>query len=206
MKVVSLTENSKLGTSVAATYNNVTDSCPTSCKLMNNGCYAQKGFPRLWSDRSKTSSDKLNEIYKSVKMVRLNVTGDLLKNGNVDWDLIDEIISFAKSRSDTKIWGYTHAWKQIGENPFSKIPNIHFFASIDLGEEDIVQSDIELSAKLGYNYARVIKSEKTKKKDEVLCPFDKQKKLGKKVREIDVSCSTCKLCFSAKRNIAFIKF
>lgn len=207
MKIVHSTENRKLGYGVAATYSKVGDTCPTSCKLLKKGCYAKRSFSKIWSDRSKNCNDSFENIPRDIKLVRINVTGDLLKNKKVNRKAISEIKSFALSRPDTKVWCYTHAWRQIGKNPLSNIPNASMFASIDLFDsKEELDNEIKLALSLGYKYARIINSASEKLENETLCPFDLEKKNGKKLADIRISCSSCQLCFNTNKNIGFIKF
>lgn len=194
-KIIFPSENRKLGYAVAATYRKVVNTCPTDCSFLDNGCYAQKGYVNIWSKKSKDNNDKLSNLPLDCKLVRLNVSGDFLKfdGSKIDQEMIDEIREFALSRPKTKIWGYTHAWKLIGKNPFLGIKNIRLHASLNSFK------DRKKAKRLGYSIASV-KSKYDKRKlakNAKYCPIDILKFHKKK---INIGCSSCRLCIDRNEN------
>ena len=59
--VLNKTRSSKVG-NVAVTYAPI-QSCPTSCRFLNNGCYAQTGNC-AWTTRKLSSASKSKEVYR----------------------------------------------------------------------------------------------------------------------------------------------
>lgn len=215
------TTNSKLsggnaGLGVAATYNKVDLTCPKTCELLNNGCYAQKGHANIWSTKSEFLNDSLSKIPFNCNLIRINVTGDILnKDGELDTHLINDVRSNALMRPQAKIWGYTHVEKS---NPFSDISNIRFFQSIspvniDLSitsNVDLINDKIKSAHNNSYLVAITVNKPEDIKKIKLenfsYCPIDYLKWGGKKAKEIKLNCATCRLCIDRPpRNIVFIK-
>lgn len=201
MKFVPLSSNSKLG-KVAATYRNIKETCPTSCALMNNGCYAQRGHTGIHQKNSVGVNNVTNMVpHKDALGVRLNVSGDFLYNSLngpvVDILYIKQCNELA-NKINIPVWGYTHAWKYMYPEIFDKVV---ILVSCDTKE------DKKEAHELGWTRTvRVIDKPQDREKNEVLCPIDYAKYVGVKVKDIKTNCIECRLCFREKPlDIAFLK-
>ena|SRR3990167_10224170 len=202
LKIVTNSQNRKLGDTVISTYRQVGATCPSSCALLGKGCYAQKGFTRISSDRSANSNDSFDLINKSGKtLVRHHVSGDVFKDNQIDKEYISNLINFHKNNKNKIGWLYTHdikAWVKAGFSS-EKIPdNLTVIASCDNQEQ------IDYATKNNFRYSRVT-TEKKLNQNEKLCPFDAALQ-SKKIDDIKVNCQSCGLCFKQnKTNIVFLK-
>jgi hypothetical protein len=113
------TRNAKTGP-VALAVSRGQDSCPTSCPLMDSGCYGEVGpgggLFRLMAKAKRLvyGSDygPLMAAFLAVpdgSMVRLNVVGDYLMDGIVDHDYIRA--THLLSGRGISVLSYTHAWR-----------------------------------------------------------------------------------------------
>lgn len=205
MLVSAHSQNRKLGPGVAATYRKVGKTCPPSCPLLNNGCYAQRGHTTFVERRAERTDDSLDKA-RGVGFIRHLVSGDWLKptaddRRVVDRELLREVCSWHRQRSQrfTIGWGYTHAadrLKAAGFGPEHMPPNLQILASCDSKDEaKRLQDD-------GWRTARVT-SEMDAEPGEAYCPVDLAKKQKK---ECEQNCMTCRLCFGSEQNIVFLKF
>ncbi len=112
--------NAKTGP-LATTYREQS-SCPTTCPLMGNGCYATGrifGISRKFGSEDTVAVRALVTTLKSGQGLRLNVSGDFLDvNGEPDRDYIDAVNHVATERPDVKIIAYTHAWRILSPSDF----------------------------------------------------------------------------------------
>lgn len=193
-------DNRKTGP-MAAVYRPVGLTCPASCPLLNNGCYAQRGPANLVANRSKKTTFDFDSLIakmpRNINTIRLNVTGDFLdESGNPDLTYINALKEAAKKNPDITFYGYTHAWKEL--TPYFKdMPeNVHVLASVNNKDE------AKEAKALGWHYARVTESY-DREKNEVYCPVDKAKK---EKRKPNITCAECKLCFNQReKDIVFFK-
>ena len=91
-----LSQNAKLGEGVATNYRPVGDSaigmgtCPSTCAMLNNGCYANKGLVRMQADKSRRQFDSLSKLLeKGSQFVRLHTAGDFFKSDGEGGYMID---------------------------------------------------------------------------------------------------------------------
>jgi len=186
---------------MAAIYRPVGLTCPNTCPLLNNGCYAQRGPAALVARRSQKKTfnfdDLINKMPRNINVIRLNVTGDFLdENGQVDKSYLNALIKAAKKYPDIFFYGYTHAWREL-TGWLKKFPkNVKIWASVNSKPE---ASEAKAA---GWDYARVT-TEHDRERSEVYCPVDKAKREG---REPDITCDKCRLCIDKpKGNIVFFK-
>lgn len=202
---VTLSDNRKTGP-MANVYRTVGVTCPSSCPLLEKGCYAKRWPISLHANRAQEQTLDFKDFLKRVrketpsKVVRLNVSGDVFSGNKVDTEFLNELIDGAKKNTDIIIYGYTHGFKQLHEAGFTPdvFPNnLILLASVDSEEE------AQEAKKLGWKYARVEKDYSKKASEgEVLCPIDAAKVKGK---EPKTTCSTCKLCFDKRyKNINIV--
>jgi hypothetical protein len=113
--------NAKTGP-LATTYREQS-SCPTTCPLMGNGCYASGrifGIPRKYGSADNVAVLALITSLKPGQGLRLNVSGDFLGlDGEPDVDYIDACNRVATERPDVKIIAYTHAWRTLTPSMFA---------------------------------------------------------------------------------------
>ena len=195
---VALSDNRKTGP-MANIYRTVGTTCPSSCPLLERGCYAKKWPVTFQSKRALESTLDFGAFLDNVrrenpsKIVRLNVSGDVFKDDRVDVEFLNELIAGAKNNPDITIYGYTRGFEKVHEAGFTpdKFPaNLTLLASVDSAE------DAAKAKALGWKYARVERDyDKEAGKDEVLCPIDAAKAKGK---EPKTTCARCKLCFDKR--------
>lgn len=189
------TQNRKLGLGVAATYRPVGETCPSSCPHLGRGCYAQKGLVKFQERKALDKSDDLERLLlKRAPLVRLNVSGDFGKGDKFDTEYFNEVLTLARLFPRTTFFAYTHFHAHVRANytPSDMPKNFHLI----LSDEGPKVEGCE------WRTARVIDDAKDRRANEVLCPYDKQKREGVKPT---VSCTTCRMCFERKENIAFLK-
>lgn len=206
LKVVPSGNNSKLGPGVGTTYRPVGITCPGSCPLLGNGCYAQRGRVAIQQGRSKADNGELIRLAGNT-LVRHLVSGDwlqTLKSGKktLDRALVRGVIALHSKCPWLTGWGYTHAadeFQKAGIGPSSFPANLHILASCETTEEK------QSHNANGWRTARVIDEAKDKTPDEFLCPVDAAKRKGIPAAR-RTNCARCKACFATTKNIAFIKF
>lgn len=204
LKTVPNGANSKLGAGVATTYRPVGITCPSSCPLLNNGCYAQRGRVQIHAKQSQHDNWELRKLAGNT-LVRHLVSGDWLKTTKagrkvVYRALLDGVIALHRACSWLTGWGYTHAAEQLdaaGFGPKSWPANFKILASCHS-----IEAKAEHNAR-GWNTARVIDQPRERLGDEYLCPVDASKHAGKPQT---TTCNRCRACFDNRnRNIAFLK-
>ena len=168
------TRNSKLtGDSMTfyATYREVGVTCPESCPLLNNQCYAQSGNVALHQRGASSANDgevflaALDRLPKTA-IVRLHVSGDVMLNGELDVPYLEALIKGAEDNPEMTFYGYTHAWREIDLATFKFPANFVLNASCD----DMAQ--VAEAQALGWQTVTVIPAEAEEKRygDVVVCP------------------------------------
>lgn len=207
-------KNNKLSNNlkVDCTYVSIEKTCPDSCPMKaDKSCYASIGFVGIHEKRATEASKDLSafelakeEAKKIVensdtksKYLRLHVSGDSSTKGGTK--LLAKSVDHWISKTNGKVWTYTHAWKKI---PKSYWGNISILASVDSVEE------ANEAYKNNYVPAIIVpkfeskKSFKIKNSDIKFIPCPAQ-------THEEISCTNCKLCFdsnklySLKAGIAF---
>lgn len=205
LKTVPNGNNSKLGAGVATTYRPVGITCPITCPLLGNGCYAQRGRVAIHAKASASDDDELQKLAGNT-LVRHLVSGDWLRptaNGRriVDRALLRGVIALHRAATWLTGWGYTHAAEKLdaaGFGPANWPKNLTILASCHT-----VAQKTEHNAK-GWATARVIDEPSERLPDETLCPVDAAKHAGNQAK---TTCARCRKCFNGDRNnIAFLKF
>lgn len=203
---VSDSGNSKIMGSkkVDATYVSIMASCPKSCSLMGEGCYAQLSFVGITSRRldeeasgftplqaARAEAKCIDEAYHGKEVpagrdMRLHVAGDSRTLAGTR--TINSSVKRWKQRGGGDCWSYTHAWKHVPREEWS---NVSILASVT----DIKEA--QDARKQGYAPAMVVPehpSERAYKLDGsdvkwIPCPAQTR----------EVGCSDCRLCFNADR-------
>jgi hypothetical protein len=198
-------KNSKLSNNdlkVDCTYTSIEKTCPSSCPMKKDkSCYASIGFVGIHEKRSTKASENLsafdlakeeadliikNSDTKS-KFLRLHVSGDsITKKGT---KFLAKASDFWMSKTNGKVWTYTHAWKEIPKSYWGKISVL---ASVDSVKE------ANEAYKKNYVPAIIVskfeskKSFKLKNSDIKFIPCPAQ-------THENISCASCKLCFDSNK-------
>lgn len=121
-----LSGNRKLGMGVAVSTSDMA-TCPDSCPLKANGCYANGGpLLRHWNEVSKGNrGNDWNQFVSEVEALpfewkfRHNQAGDLPgENEKIDSEKLDQL-SLAVKKKRLKAWTYTH--KPLNKNNLNAI-------------------------------------------------------------------------------------
>lgn len=186
------TKNRKIG-DIACTYLPIKQTCPSTCALKDNGCYAQVGYVGLHMRRleHKTEGMKAYDIIRKEareiasvgptangKALRLHISGDArtAKSANLLRD--------AAKKWNGKVFTYTHAWRDIARHEWG---NISVLASV----ENLHQAKEAIDA--GYAPAVTVAHHpadgKAYYKDGVkVIPCPQQTK--------EITCDNCRLCMN----------
>lgn len=135
---VAPTGDSNKKTNAPGTYRQVGPTCPTTCKFLNNGCYAQGGPTAIQGNRSENELGiQLRGVAKAIawaiktnRFARLHVSGDFYNSqGNLDQDYIDGVYSlfeFAQTISGRQNlgWSYTHAPLEDGRKLSNRLSEV----------------------------------------------------------------------------------
>ncbi len=130
--LVENSQNTKTGRVRVATYR-TQDSCPTTCPLFGNGCYAENrmGRPSPFDTAERgTIIDDYGPLVALLERVgeatvRFNVSGDYLNDeGEPDMAYIE-----ATNHARGDVLSYTHAWRKL--NPLWFEPHARPNASCD---------------------------------------------------------------------------
>lgn len=191
--VVERSENKKLG-SIATTYR-TQESCPTTCVLFENGCYARGrifGLARKFG--TDDNNQRVRDLVKEVPpngSIRFNVSGDFLsEDGTLDADYVDACNYVADTRPDIKIIAYTHAWRQIDRSVFHFSVNAScesladLVEALDLGWQAVL-------ADTGEMLGDVVEGRRV-----IQCPAQTR----------DVTCRDCNACAADTRTRPIIAF
>lgn len=186
-----------------ATYREVGATCPSTCPLLNAGCYAQSGPTALQARGRSSDSDGAIFLRELARIphgatVRLHVSGDVLTGGDangsstLDVAYLDALVDGARSRPDVTFFGYTHAWRLIDRARFVFPTNFVLNASCDTPE------DVAEARATGWDTCTVWPHDVTGKRhgDTVVCPN----------QTVGLSCAECRLCMKPNRplTVAFL--
>lgn len=193
VKAVELSKNSKLG-GASATY--VTqDSCPDSCALKKNGCYAENDLVGMITSRLNTDANGQYSPLKIAKIeaaaigtlsgkrhLRVHVVGDCRSNASAKV-VAKAMIGHAK-KFGKKAWSYTHAWKTVE-------------ASSWLGQSVLASCESTRDAKLamdrGYAVALVVTDFQSNKAYDL----DGLKVIPCPAQVRETNCTKCRLCMGS---------
>jgi len=187
-----------------ATYRAVGYTCPSTCPLLNNGCYAQSGPVALHQrDRYSTADgaayrDQVQAYVPDGAVVRLHVAGDIMApagpdgSSKVDHEYLQAIVDVARERPNVTFYGYTHAWRLVDRTRYGTWPaNLVINASADTA------ADVADARAAGWPVTTVVASDTPWRRDgdTVVCP----------AQTSGLACDTCMLCGKGDRalNVAF---
>jgi hypothetical protein len=198
MYAVMHSKNVKVG-DVAATYAPIKATCPTTCPLRDNGCYAQLGNVGFKVRRTEEYSDELNGDTVAIleadevcdmapyapknHAIRLHVSGDAITDFRASqmaraaqvWSLL----------TGGKVWSYTHGWREVSRTSWGLVSVLASCESL---------ADVILARAKGYAAAVVVarhpadgRAYRTPEGVKVIpCPSQTR----------DVKCTDCKLCWN----------
>lgn len=199
---------------VDATYSAIKQTCPSSCPLKDEGCYAQTSFTGIVNRRNerrakgqspvdvaRSEAKAIDDSYNGGpvpqgRALRLHVAGD--SRTLLGSRIINKAIGRWKVRGGGDCWSYTHAWQHV---PREEWTNVSMLASIQN------TSEVEAARAQGYAPSIVVpehpseKAYKLEGSDTTFIPCPNQTR--------GVGCSDCRLCFKAdwlyetNRGIAF---
>jgi hypothetical protein len=207
VKYVSDSGNKKIMGSqkIDATYVSIRGSCPLTCLLKDNGCYAQVGPLAIHVGRldrevdgisalqlARNEAQAIDQSYNggpvpTGRNMRLHVAGDCRTIAGAK--LINSSVSRWQRRGGGSVWSYTHCWDHVTKDVWS---NVSMLASVDSVEE------VTFAMQNGYAPAIVV-SEHPSERTYVLpgsdtkwipCPAQTKEGMG---------CVDCRLCFNANR-------
>lgn len=191
MFLTTKTKNRKIG-DIAATYLPIKQTCPNSCALKDNGCYAQVGYVGMWMMKLEAKMDGKSayEIIRKEareiaafgpkakgKPLRLHVSGDARTAATA------RLLSIASKKWDGKVFTYTHAWRDVPRKAWGKVSILASCESTGEAKEAL---------KKGYVAAITVPSHpgaKAYMKDDLkIIPCPQQTR--------EVTCDKCRLCMN----------
>jgi len=205
-------KNSKIAGSgqVSATYLSTKVSCPTTCALRNDGCYAEMGRTGIHVSRlnaeapkgmrpeaaARVERDLVKESFKGGSIpqdgakggrdLRMHVSGDARTRRAAR--ILAEAGTDWKARGGGTVWTYTHAWKTVPRKDWGPVSVLASMEDPRKAEEARAQ---------GYAPALVVERHTSDKaynvegSDVEWIPCVEQTR--------GVACSDCRLCMDADR-------
>ncbi len=200
MFVVMNSANVKIG-AAAATYAPIKATCPSTCKLRDNGCYAQTGNVGFQVNRLEREMDGIgadtiavmegDEIFDQARHapaghpLRIHVSGDATTEFRA--------IQMARGAAawPGPVWSYTHAWREVSRKSWGIVSVLASCEST---------ADVAEALNAGYAPALVVSHHPENGRsvrDEngiklIPCPSQTR----------DVSCADCRLCWNDEMLIA----
>lgn len=151
--------NSKIGPS-AATYAPIEQTCPSSCSLKDNGCYAQSGRVALHNRHLEQScldlsgntvavleADEIRDAAAKLTRSRQSRPLRLHASGDAATSFAARTLSAAASRWPGPVWTYTHAWRDVAREDWR---DVSVLASCE------TSTDAKLALAAGYAPALVV--------------------------------------------------
>ena len=187
-----------------ATYTSIQTSCPKSCPLMGEGCYAELGYVGITShrldaeakgnsplDTARAEAKAIDNSYNGGDVpkgrdMRLHVAGD--SRTILGTRVINKAVARWKQRGGGDCWSYTHAWQHVAREEWS---HVSILASVSNTNE------VEAAREQGYAPAIVVPEHPSEKAFQldgcdtkwIPCPAQTR----------GVGCTDCRLCFNADR-------
>lgn len=197
VKYVEKSQNSKTG-ECDATYIATSKSCPSTCLLKDNGCYAKLSYVGIINSKLNNQSLNLDSTKLAINeakvinrsygggivpptKLRLHVSGDCRTEKAAD--IVSNAAMNWLSRGGKNVWSYTHSWKVI---PRSTWKDVSILASVD------DPNDLPLAREMGYAPSVIVPChEKRQSKNGIrLLPCRAQVE--------SITCQECMLCFKSK--------
>lgn len=202
--------NRKLGKQVAVASRPVGDSCPSTCRFLNNGCYAER-TERIYPVARRFTLDNMitesNRIYSMLRhalekgiYVRLGERGDMGKDDKVDKEYVQNLKSAIELCIDKHgeipyIWAYTHFIDPYLVEHLSDY--ISLYASVHNDE------DIAKAKKAGFKLFAYCSDVKYKRKGGNPKKVDGVQVCPNQINK-DITCDKCGWCVKGRDNIVFL--
>lgn len=197
MFLVMHSRNSKVG-DVAATYAPIRQTCPSTCRLRDNGCYAQSGnvgfqVRRLERDTEGQNGDTVailegDDIADSATHAPPNHALRIHVSGDATTDFRAQQLARGAHVWRGPVWSYTHAWLEVQRASWGRVSVL---ASCE------TMSDVLDARKRGYAAALVVDSHPENGR-----AFTVHNEAGEAIKLIpcpsqtrDVACTDCQLCW-----------
>lgn len=189
---------------VDATYVSIDRSCPDSCSLKDQGCYAQGSYVGMINRRMNRRARGLSPLQvaraeahaidasyggrtvPTGRPLRLHVAGDSRTVKGTR--LINNAIKRWKARGGGQVWSYTHAWSHVPRQEWSQVS---ILASLERTDQ------VELARQQGYAPAMVVNQHISYKA--YVLPGSQTKWIPCPQQTRNVPCVECRLCFNASR-------
>lgn len=121
------------------------DSCPPSCELYNNGCYARGGMVRMHWDRVNNLGQNFSTLLKQIKAIkpgqlwRYGVAGDL--PGNKEHININMLKNLVQANKGKRGFAYTHKNPLVRENNMAILYANDNGFTVNLSSNNAAQAD-----------------------------------------------------------------
>ena len=189
---------------VDATYASIRTSCPKSCPLMGDGCYAELGYTGITShrldkdangqsalDTARAEAKAIDSSYKGGPVpkgrdLRVHVAGDSRTLAGTR--MINNAVGRWTKRGGGKAWSYTHAWAHVPREEWSRVSILASISST---------SEVKAARKQGYAPAIVVAQHPSEKA--YTLPVSDTKFIPCPNQTRSVGCTDCRLCFDANR-------
>lgn len=194
-----VSSNSKTGAIPVTVSNRKT--CPPSCPLLKNGCYAEGYYTQLHWDKV-TSGERgtdWNQFISDIKALpkrilwRHNVSGDLVGNNDkINAQALKELVQANKGKNG---FTYTHYPMNDKDNLKAVLTANKQGFAVNASANDITQADLYIKQGLPTVVIVSMDSKKVSftpdKNKVIVCPAQNSDK---------VTCSTCGLCQKSDRD------
>jgi len=188
---------------VAATYAPIKHTCPNTCALKGEGCYAQQSYVGMLNKKLEIEHEgKTPEELAYVEAAAIDAAfpkgipqdgargGRDLRihvSGDCQTETAARVVAAAArrymARGGGQVWSYTHAWRVV---PRSAWEGVSVLASVESAV------DAAEAVALGYTPAIVVPTHK----DMRVYELDGQKFIPCPAQTRDMSCVDCRLCFN----------
>jgi hypothetical protein len=187
---------------VDATYASIKATCPSSCPLKDDGCYAQTSFTGIVTARlnkeakdsstlevARAEANAIDRAYGGGKIpqgrdLRLHVAGD--SRTITGSRVLNAAIGRWRKRGGGSAWSYTHAWKHVARSDWS---NVSMLASITTTDE------VAEARAQGYAPSIVVGEHPSEKA--YTLPGSETTWIPCPNQTRGVGCTDCRLCFKA---------
>lgn len=189
---------------VDATYVSIKASCPKSCPLMGEGCYAQLSYVGMTNHRldeeaagfsplqaARAEAKAIDNSYKGghipqARALRIHVAGDSRTIAGTR--LVNGAVKRWRERGGGDVWSYTHAWKNVPRKEWNQVSILASVTTVD---------EVVAAREKGYAPAIVVGEHVSEKAYQLEGSDTKWIPCPAQTR--GVGCTDCRLCFNADR-------
>lgn len=197
--VVGESKNQKTG-KVAATYAPIEQTCPKSCSLRDQGCYAQNSYTGLHVERLEKAAGRSRPLglarlearlvaalrVPSGRPLRLHVSGDARTNEAAK--ALAKGVNKYRANGGGPAWTYTHAWRQVDRQSWG---SVSVLASCETEDDAFFAR--------GYGYAAALVVDEHPENGKAWRDSYGAKWIPCPAQTAGVQCIKCRLCFDADR-------